>query len=58
MLTILSHAVFWPALLWNLFFWAIVLFNLDSISLKDDLIDCFMSLLFVLVPGIYLFGVW
>ncbi len=63
MLTILSHFIFWPALVFNLIFWGItiqVLFfepGSTRITLKDITLMMFVLAL-MFVPGIYLFGIW
>lgn len=63
MLTILSHFIFWPSLVFNLIFWSTtiqVLFlepGSTRITLKDITLMLFVLAL-MFVPGIYLFGIW
>jgi len=64
MLTIIAHMVFWPALVWNVAFWIAAvaqLLNSTSLPLRVHLRnvrDSIVSLTLLLVPGVYLFGLY
>lgn len=64
MLTIIAHMVFWPALVWNVFFWiAAVAQLLNGTSLPRhvqlrNVRDGILSLALLFIPGVYLFGIY
>ncbi len=63
MLTILSNLIFWPALIFNLVFWTVIcnIVFFDSSPTRTTPKDVgFMILVLALmiVPGVYLFGIW
>lgn len=59
MITILSHMVFWPALIWNMILWPIVLkHGINRRNIWGELKALGVSLAALLIPGVYLFGVW
>lgn len=64
MLTIIAHMVFWPVAVWNVFFWIIAFGRLMEgnptpryIKLRN-MRDSIVSLTLLLVPGVYLFGIY
>lgn len=64
MLTIIAYMVFWPAAVWNVFFWIIAFGRLIEgnptprhIKLQN-VRDSIISLTLLLVPGVYLFGIY
>lgn len=59
MLTIISHLIFWPALIWNIVFWlAAASQGFKTRHIRSDFIAAIISLVVLLIPGVYLFGVY
>lgn len=64
MLTIIAWLIFIPALFWNTVLFTVAVMDIfDSKSKMNwknykNLITVIVSLAFLFVPGIYLFGVW
>ena len=64
MLTIIAHMVFWPAMIWNVVFWITAFSQLiDGTPLPRyiqlrNVRDSIFSLTLLLVPGVYLFGLY
>lgn len=66
MLTILSWLIFIPAVVWNILFFSIAFNDITdkkSYQFRGDngrsnLLAAAWSLLAMIVPGVYLFGVW
>jgi hypothetical protein len=60
MLTILSHLIFWPALIWNVFLFITVIASggISRHNMWSDIKAIAVSLAILLIPGVYLFGIW
>jgi hypothetical protein len=61
MITIIAWMAFLPALAWNAVFFSIV-FKLaiedDLTFSKENIKDSILSILFLIIPGVYLFGIF
>ena len=61
MITIIAWMVFLPALAWNAVFFSVV-FKLvieDNLTFsKKNIKDSILSILFLIIPGVYLFGIF
>lgn len=59
MLTILAHLVFWPALFINVVLWVtIATAGIRRHNMWSDIKAIAVSLAILLIPGVYLFGIW
>lgn len=59
MFTIFAHLVFWPALICNIAIWvAIITSGVRPNQILGTIWILFLGLTILMIPGIYLFGIW
>jgi len=61
MLTVLAHLVFWPMVVWNLTLWGVIFFGAGNYKWSwkwRDIKDLVIAAVFLVVPGVYIFGIY